>query len=435
MICGWAGSLACRDGISVVAGTGSIAYGERLGARARCGGWGEIFSDEGSAHWIACRGLDLFARMSDGRATRGPLYQLMRERLGLLGGSRSVPARVRRASRRSRVCCADVPAGRRAASSLGEWAAEVILEQAGAELALLVDATASSWDSRPMRVVDVSHSGGVFEGHSGTARHFAQRSQAAASYRLLRARVSPVIGAALYAARLGGQPFSDAALARVRASRQHVLGALWDEEHTDSVRGGRRRAGAARVSSRALAAASRWRGSHAARRAARRRRGGGLGSTRSRTSGASRKSTSTSISTRAIQRSRTKPLRASFRLITINVDYPDFPPLAEQRAAALAQVKSHPAQVVFAGAFSTKGWNEPGWQQSALREVDTAFEQGAVAIKVWKNIGMSLRDSQGKLVMVDDGKLDRSSTASSSAARCSSAIRASRAIAGCRWTR
>ena len=27
-VCGWAGALACQDGINIVAGTGSIAYGE-----------------------------------------------------------------------------------------------------------------------------------------------------------------------------------------------------------------------------------------------------------------------------------------------------------------------------------------------------------------------------------------------------------------------
>jgi alpha-galactosidase len=98
--------------------------------------------------------------------------------------------------------------------------------------------------------------------------------------------------------------------------------------------------------------------------------------------------------------------KSRFRLITINVDYPDFPPLAEQRASALAQVKGHPQQVVFAASFSSKGWDDTDWQQRALRDVDAAFDEGAVAVKVWKNIGMSLRDAQGKLVMVDDAKLD-----------------------------
>ncbi|HWK48503.1 MAG TPA: BadF/BadG/BcrA/BcrD ATPase family protein, partial [Steroidobacter sp.] len=59
-ICSWAGSLAGEDGISVIAGTGSIAYGEYAGRKARAGGWGELIGDEGSAYWIAREGLNLF---------------------------------------------------------------------------------------------------------------------------------------------------------------------------------------------------------------------------------------------------------------------------------------------------------------------------------------------------------------------------------------
>ena len=83
MVCGWAGSLACEDGINVVAGTGSICYGEHRGRGARCGGWGELFSDEGSAYWIAREGLNAFSKMSDGRAPRGPLHALLVRRLDL----------------------------------------------------------------------------------------------------------------------------------------------------------------------------------------------------------------------------------------------------------------------------------------------------------------------------------------------------------------
>src|SRR5262249_42303100 len=74
IVCGGAGSLGGADGITIVAGTGSICYGERQGKSARAGGWGEVFGDEGSAYWIAVQGLNLFSRMSDGRAPRGPLY-------------------------------------------------------------------------------------------------------------------------------------------------------------------------------------------------------------------------------------------------------------------------------------------------------------------------------------------------------------------------
>src|SRR2546422_237741 len=67
MVCAWAGSLACDDGINVISGTGSMTYGERQGVGHRVGGWGELFGDEGSAYWVAAHGLNAFSRMSDGR--------------------------------------------------------------------------------------------------------------------------------------------------------------------------------------------------------------------------------------------------------------------------------------------------------------------------------------------------------------------------------
>ena len=83
MVCGWAAALAGCDGINIVAGTGSIVYGEFQTRSARAGGWGELFSDEGSAYWIAREGLKLFSRMSDGRTDGGPLADLMREHFRL----------------------------------------------------------------------------------------------------------------------------------------------------------------------------------------------------------------------------------------------------------------------------------------------------------------------------------------------------------------
>lgn len=95
-----------------------------------------------------------------------------------------------------------------------------------------------------------------------------------------------------------------------------------------------------------------------------------------------------------------------FRLLTINVDYPDFPPLTEQSRIAQALVASHPATVTYAASFSMQGWDRPDWQQRVIRQLDQAFADGAVGVKVWKNIGMEFRDAQGRLVMIDDTKFD-----------------------------
>jgi len=95
-----------------------------------------------------------------------------------------------------------------------------------------------------------------------------------------------------------------------------------------------------------------------------------------------------------------------FRLLTINVDYPDFPALTEQRRVAHALVEAHPERLAYAAAFSMQGWDEPDWQQHTTQLLDSEFAHGAVAVKVWKNIGMSFRDAKGKLVMIDDPKFD-----------------------------
>ena len=95
-----------------------------------------------------------------------------------------------------------------------------------------------------------------------------------------------------------------------------------------------------------------------------------------------------------------------FRLLTINVDYPDFRPLAEQARVARELMGRYPQTLAYAAAFSMQGWDQPDWQQRVIRELDAAFANGAVAVKVWKNIGMSFRDANGHLVMIDDPKFD-----------------------------
>jgi hypothetical protein len=95
-----------------------------------------------------------------------------------------------------------------------------------------------------------------------------------------------------------------------------------------------------------------------------------------------------------------------FRLLTINVDYPDFPPIAEQSRIAQELAARYPALLAYAATFSMGGWDEPDWQQHVIHDLDAAFAAGAVAVKVWKNIGMEFRDANGRLVMIDDPKFD-----------------------------
>ena len=94
-----------------------------------------------------------------------------------------------------------------------------------------------------------------------------------------------------------------------------------------------------------------------------------------------------------------------FKLLTINVDYPDFPPIDEQLRVAVALHTVFPGTVAFAGTFPVADFESPGWLERTERRIDAAMQAGAVGIKVWKNVGMSLRDAQGQLVMLDDPRL------------------------------
>jgi N-acetylglucosamine kinase-like BadF-type ATPase len=215
MVCAWAGSLAGADGINIVAGTGSIGYGERAGRSARVGGWGEVFGDEGSAYWIAVQGLNTFTRMSDGRLPRGPLYDIFKQEFDLGAGlDLDLCARIMNAHDRSHVAAASRLVAR--AAQQGDSHAIRIFDEAARELVAIVDAVRRALELAPGEPVPLSYSGGVFEAGAlmldPFRRHLAAQS---AAYRLQAPIVAPSGGAAIYAAKLAGQPLSAAAIERL----------------------------------------------------------------------------------------------------------------------------------------------------------------------------------------------------------------------------
>jgi N-acetylglucosamine kinase-like BadF-type ATPase len=213
MVCSWAGALACADGISVIAGTGSMAYGQYAGREARCGGWGELIGDEGSAYWIAREGMNLFSRMSDGRSTRGPLHRLVRERLGL-ADDLFLCAHIYGAGADRRGAFAQFARLVHEAAQAGDGEAAAIFARGARELVACVVATHASLGAPAGTALPVSHSGGVFENAPPMVQAFRAALAAAPVPLEYRApRFQPSIGAALYAARLAGRPLTESALA------------------------------------------------------------------------------------------------------------------------------------------------------------------------------------------------------------------------------
>ena len=212
MVSGWAGSLGATDGINVICGTGSMTYGEYAGRGVRVGGWGELFGDEGSAYWIAIRGLNSFTQMSDGRLPEGVLVDVLREHLEIASDLDVIDVVLSRwQGGRSEIAALSRVVAE--AARRGDTCAQTILTDAAHELVKIVDATRTRLEFPDAATVPVSYSGGVFNAElvlDGFARELRSRS---AGFELRRPLLSPVMGAAMYAARLAGTPLDAAARA------------------------------------------------------------------------------------------------------------------------------------------------------------------------------------------------------------------------------
>lgn len=211
MVCGWAGSLACEDGINVISGTGSMTYGERQGVGRRVGGWGELFGDEGSAYWIAAQGLNAFSRMSDGRLPHSPLHTRIAERLALAGDLDAVSLVIDKWSgNRSSIAALATTVCQ--AAREGDPVSQRILATAVDELVVLIDTTRTAIGFTDGELVPVSYSGGMFSDDGYLTLFLAALHEQPAKYDLRRPLLDPAIGAAIYAAKHSGSALSAIAL-------------------------------------------------------------------------------------------------------------------------------------------------------------------------------------------------------------------------------
>ncbi len=96
----------------------------------------------------------------------------------------------------------------------------------------------------------------------------------------------------------------------------------------------------------------------------------------------------------------------NFEMLSINVDYPDFPSLAEQARIAHALEAADPSRFHFATTFSMRGFGTTAWTRDTEEAIDAELARGALAVKIWKNVGMVEKDARGRLIMIDDPGFD-----------------------------
>ncbi|MCY3737368.1 MAG: hypothetical protein OXG13_13250 [Gemmatimonadaceae bacterium] len=188
------GSLGQRQGILLLAGTGSAVYGVAPGGqRLQIGGWGYLLGDEGSGYWIGSQFLrHIIARHDHGASSEDDaLTRACMDALGLTG-PRELIAWLYRSK--------EAPAPRIAglaelvlkAPADCRWAT-ICVESAAGQLTRQVDLMRSRLDYEN---ASIAFAGGLLDNDNALSRRVTERLGLP---RRPMARHSPVIGAALLA--------------------------------------------------------------------------------------------------------------------------------------------------------------------------------------------------------------------------------------------
>ena len=94
----------------------------------------------------------------------------------------------------------------------------------------------------------------------------------------------------------------------------------------------------------------------------------------------------------------------NFRVISPNVD--SRISVDEQLNTSWQIKQKWPGRFTFFGTFSVDSFGTEGFAEKTIGRINECMEAGACGIKVWKNIGMVLKDREGRYVMVDDPAFD-----------------------------
>jgi len=91
-------------------------------------------------------------------------------------------------------------------------------------------------------------------------------------------------------------------------------------------------------------------------------------------------------------------------VVSDNAD-PERKELAKESQDVFALVNKSDHSVFACTTFDAYRFNEPDFAAHAIAGLNQAFDQGAVAAKLWKNVGMEIKDKKGDYVLPDNPAL------------------------------
>jgi N-acetylglucosamine kinase-like BadF-type ATPase len=210
-----------KPGVVVIAGTGTIAYGENSrGETADASGWGFLLGDEGGGFWIARQAIAAACRAHD---RRGPETALTGALLRAAGVDDMWDLHALIYSEKlSRADIAALAAVVPRAARDGDTAARRILRQAGSELGLSASVVAQRLRMH-RGATAVGMVGGVFRMSDFVRSSFRRKVRGTVPKAVFAgARFTPVIGSVLLALRLADVKLTASVIANLEEASRAI---------------------------------------------------------------------------------------------------------------------------------------------------------------------------------------------------------------------
>src|ERR1700730_4951227 len=88
--------------------------------------------------------------------------------------------------------------------------------------------------------------------------------------------------------------------------------------------------------------------------------------------------------------------------IVVADDHNIFRSLQPEIDSALEFVQGSKGHATLCTTFNPFPFKKPGFASQAIEQLNDDFARGAVAVKIWKTMGMELKNGDGKYIMPDD---------------------------------
>ncbi|HEY1578542.1 MAG TPA: amidohydrolase family protein [Terracidiphilus sp.] len=89
-------------------------------------------------------------------------------------------------------------------------------------------------------------------------------------------------------------------------------------------------------------------------------------------------------------------------ILVVDDNSPTHRSLEDQRSKALNVVHASHGFAKLCTSFDPYSFNQPDFDQKAIQGLNNDFANGAIAVKVWKNVGMEIKDASNHYLMADN---------------------------------